>query len=106
MRNEIIVGKLVGYIDKIANYCAGKDYAAFMADTKLVEACVFNLSQMGELVNKLDKAFTTAHGDIPWRAVCGLRNRIVHDYDGVNLTLVWDVIVDDLPQLRSQLEAI
>lgn len=103
MRNEIIIQKLVGYIDKLTEYCAGLDYDSFSADIKLVEACVFNLSQMGELVNKLDTAFTSAHGEIPWRSIYGLRNRIVHDYEGVNLTLVWDIISEDLSALKIQL---
>jgi len=103
MSNEVIVQKLIGYIEKIMNYCISKDYNSFIADTKLVEACVFNLSQMGELVNKLDEAFTAAHREIPWRSIYGLRNRIVHDYEGVNLTLVWEIIAEDLSILRTQL---
>ncbi len=88
MRNEVIVQKLIDYIEKITNYCIGKDYNSFIGDSKLVEACVFNLSQMGELVNKLDATFTVAHSEIPWRSIYGLRNRIIHDYEGVNLILV------------------
>lgn len=106
MRNNVILQKLIGYIDKITAYCAEADYAGFISNTMLVEACVFNLSQLGELAGKLDDAFIQAHRDIPWRAIRGLRNRIVHDYEGVNLTLVWDVIQTDLPQLRQQLTAI
>lgn len=106
MRNKVILQKLISYIDKITAYCAEMDYAGFMSNTMLVEACVFNLSQLGELAGKLDDAFIQAHRDIPWRAIRGLRNRIVHDYEGVNLTLVWDVIQTDLPQLRQQLTTI
>lgn len=40
---------------------------------------------------------------IPWREVYGLRNRIVHDYEGVNLKLVWEIISDDLPELKQML---
>lgn len=103
MRNEATVQKLIGYTDKITRYCAGMDYDSFCANTQLVEACVFNPSQMGELVGRLDEAFMEAHSDIPWRAMRGLRNRIVHDYDGVNLRLVWDVIEGDLPELKTML---
>ncbi len=106
MSNDIVIKKLIGYIEKIMVYCDGKDYDGFIADTKLVEACVFNLSQMGELVKKLDGTFTAAHDEIPWSALYGLRNRIVHDYEGVNLTLVWDIISEDLPTLHMQLQAI
>ncbi len=104
MRNDIIVQKLIAYACKVIGYCADVTYSDFTADSKLMEACVFNLSQMGELVKKLDDSFMAAHTDIPWRAIYGLRNRIVHDYEGVNLTLIWDVITEDLPSLTEQLK--
>lgn len=106
MKHEIIVQKLLGCTDKILTYCAGMDYDAFSKNTMLTEACVFNLGQMGELVNHLEKDFTDAHPDIPWRYLYGLRNRIVHDYEGVNLQLIWEIIHDDLPRLRDQLQRI
>jgi len=47
--------------------------------------------------------FEAAHPEIPWRYIYGLRNRIVHDYEGVNLQLIWEIIHDDLPDLRELL---
>ena len=49
MRNEVILQKLYSYSEKLMNYCQGYTYGSFSEDTKLAEACVFNLSQMGEL---------------------------------------------------------
>ena len=106
MRNEIIVEKLLAYTNKILTYCDGVDYRTFMADSKLVEACVFNLSQMGELANRVDDDFALSCPEIPWRLLYGLRNRIVHDYEGVNLTLIWEIITGDLPPLRDALSKI
>lgn len=103
MRNSIIVEKLISYADKVLRYCDGLDYAQFCADTRLVEACVFNLSQMGELANKVDTDFAEAHPDIPWHSLYGLRNRIVHDYEGVNLQLIWEIIDSDLLPMRERL---
>ena len=57
MRNDVIVEKLIAYTDKILSYCNGLDYDSFSTDSKLVEACVFNLSQMGELANRVDEDF-------------------------------------------------
>jgi uncharacterized protein with HEPN domain len=65
---------------------------------------VFNLSQIGELAGKLDAAFMQSFPVIPWRQMRGLRNRIVHDYEGVNLLLVWEIIDADLPQLKRSLQ--
>ncbi len=103
MRNSVIVEKLIAYVEKILRYCENVPYEAFVLDSKLVEACVFNLSQMGELANRVDEAFATAHPEVPWRSIYGLRNRIVHDYDGVNLQLIWEIIHDDLELLRQTL---
>lgn len=71
-----------------------------------MEACVFNLSQMGELANRIDDDFAAAHPEVPWRHIYGLRNRIVHDYEGVNLQLIWEIISDDLSPLKDTLSNI
>lgn len=104
MRNEIIVQKMLGYSTKLMDYCSGYTYDTFTADIKLVEACVFNLSQLGELCRIVDDAFAAAHPEVPWREMYGLRNRIVHDYEGVNLRLVWEIISEDIPALKDTLE--
>lgn len=70
----------------------------------LVEACVFNLGQIGELANKIDKEFEMQNSSIPWRVLYGLRNKIVHDYEGVNLTLIWDILSSDLSELENKLK--
>lgn len=74
-----------------------------MKNEMLVEACVFNLGQIGELVRHLDNDFMNQHSRIPWAQMRGLRNRIIHDYEGVNLVLVWDIIKYDIPDLREEL---
>ena len=104
MRNEVIIQKLLGYTEKILEYCRNFTYSDFCENTMAVEACVFNLSQMGELANKADAAYTASHPEIPWRDLYGLRNRIVHDYDGVNLRLIWEIISEDLEPLRQTLQ--
>ncbi len=106
MRNEVIAQKLLSYTEKIIGYCEGLDYGSFSVDSKLVEACVFNLSQMGELANRVDDEFADEHPEIPWRYIYGLRNRIVHDYEGVNLKLIWEIIQEDLPSLSEKLRKI
>lgn len=106
MRNEVIVQKLIKYSEKLISYCEGYSYDEFVEDSKLVEACVFNLSQMGELTHMVDEGFKKNHSSIPWYAMYGLRNRIVHDYEGVNLSLVWEIIKGDIPELKKKLEAI
>ena len=103
MKNKIIVEKILKYIRKLISYTEGVDYSAFIQNTVLVEACVFILGQIGELAHKIDDEFECKNSHIPWRVLYGLRNKIVHDYEGVNLTLIWDILKSDLPELYNQL---
>lgn len=104
MRNSVVVSKMIQHIEKIQEYTSNMDYSKFIADSMVVEASVFNLSQIGELANSVDREFMEKNKQIPWRQVYGLRNRIVHDYEGVNLKLVWEIIDDDLGGLKKALE--
>jgi len=107
MKNKVIIRKIIKHAEKVTNYCEKiTNPRDFMSNLLIVEACVFNLSQMGELANKLDNSFTDTHPDIPWSELYGLRNRIVHDYEGVNFTLIWEIIEYDLPELINKLRSI
>jgi uncharacterized protein with HEPN domain len=102
-KNFVIIEKIVAYMDKLAAYVGDTGQAVFLADTKLVEACVFNLLQIGELAGRLDESFRNARPDIPRQKLCGLRNKIAHDYEGVRLDIIWDIVKHDLGKLRGQL---
>lgn len=69
----------------------------------MVEACVFNLSQIGEHCHGITDEYKELHPELPWYEMYGLRNRIVHNYEGVNLKLVWEIISDDLSELQEQI---
>lgn len=103
MKDRIIVEKILNYVGKILDYTKDYNYEQFVNNSMLVEACVFNLGQIGELANKISDDFEKEHTAIPWRILYGLRNKIVHDYEGVNLVLIWDIISEDLMSLREQL---
>lgn len=106
MKNRIIVEKMLQYAEKIAAYVDGLDQTGFTESPLVVDACVFNLSQIGELVAKVSDDFEKSHDNIPWRQLYGLRNRIVHDYEGINLDLVWQIVSDDIPDLIEKLKNI
>ena len=77
----------------------------FEADSMRVEATVFNLMQIGELSKtSLSDAAKEAIPTIPWRQIYGMRNRIVHGYDGVDMRIVWDTVAEDIPKLRQALD--
>ena len=78
-----------------------------MNNRMLPEACISNLLQIGELSKLgLDAGFMTSYPHIPWRQMYGMRNRLVHDYEGIRLQIVWETISTDFLSLKASLEAI
>lgn len=106
MRNDLVIGKMVEIIEKLQGYVGDSNYKSFSGNDMLIDACVFNLSQLGEVANRIDEEYEESHSDIPWRQIYGLRNRIIHDYEGINLNLIWEIIQEDLPELLEKLKKI
>ncbi|MEL7623545.1 MAG: HepT-like ribonuclease domain-containing protein [Clostridiales bacterium] len=96
-QNKLILEKIKKYALQAIQFKEGMNFVEFSNNLKTISACVFNLSQIGELVSRLDNDFLEANSQIPWRKIKGMRNRIVHDYEGIQLDIVWDVLVDFLP---------
>lgn len=104
MGNKIVIEKMLFIINRLEGFLNHCDYNTFKENDMMIDACVFNLSQLGEQVANIDGEFEKKHPDIPWREIYGLRNRIVHDYEGINLNLIWEIITEDLPDLKEKLQ--
>ena len=87
-------------IERAMRYTAGMSFAAFAHDEKTVDAVVRNLEIIGEAANRLPDEFKDEHCEIEWHKVVGLRNRIIHDYFGIDLEIIWQILHRDLPSLQ------
>ena len=92
-------------IDAIVGYTTG-GRSEFNRDRKTQDAVVRNLEIIGEAVKRLSADLTAQHPDIPWRRIAGMRDKLIHDYFGVDLDLVWEVVRQELPTLRRRVESI
>lgn len=103
-----ILEKLLQHTASIMRYCQGcQQLSDFEANSMRVEATVFNLMQIGELAKtSLSDSAKEQIQSIPWRQLYGMRNRIVHGYDGVNMMIVWETVSEDIPQLNQELSKI
>lgn len=101
-----VLEKILQHIVSTLNYCDGcNSLAEFEANSMRVEACVFNLMQIGELAKTdLSDKVKAKITNIPWKQIYGMRNRIVHGYEGVEMSIVWDTISCDLSVLKDELE--
>jgi uncharacterized protein with HEPN domain len=72
----------------------------------VIEACLYNIQIIGEAVAQLPDDVKNNNPHIPWALIKGMRNRLIHEYFGTDLPVVWNVIKNDLPTFRSDLEII
>ena len=79
------------------------DQSAFLVDETLKRAFVRSIEIIGEAAKKVPEDFRQQHAAIEWRAMAGMRDRLIHGYFGVDYELVWDVVINKVPQLRQQL---
>jgi len=92
--------------DKVARYMANLSREAFAADEMRVDAVVRNLSVIGEAVKHLPVDLRSRHPEVDWQKISGLRDILVHEYFGIDLDIVWDLIRNKLPLLQRQIESI
>lgn len=92
-------------IQKVFDYtAAGRQ--AFFDDSKTQDAVVRNLEIVGEAAKNVSDAVRAAHPNIPWKELAGMREKMIHQYFGVDLKLVWDVVERELPALKRSVDEI
>lgn len=86
---------------KIMRYVVGMDLDSFRADDRTFDAVLRNLEIIGEAAKKLPAEMREAMPEIEWRRVAGLRDVLVHEYFGVDAEIIWDIVINRVPELRS-----
>ena len=91
-------------IFKIEEYTKEMSQADFFENTEKQDAVMRRLSIIGEAIKNIPDEFRAQHHDIPWHDIAGMRDKLIHEYSGIKLGRVWDVIENDLPVLKKQVE--
>jgi uncharacterized protein with HEPN domain len=107
-RDKKVVQKMIKYCSDV-DYLMRKyqsDFQKYKEDISFQYACNMCIIQIGELVGRLSDDFIEEHSQVPWHAIKGMRNLHAHDYDRVDLNIVWNTLKEEIPALSKQLKTI
>jgi uncharacterized protein with HEPN domain len=103
---QLLVDDILESCTKILLYTEGLSYESFVNDSKTIDAVIRNFEIIGEAANRLPEEFKDLHPTIDWHRIRGFRNRIVHDYMGIDFGIVWEIKNNYLPLLIASLNNI
>jgi uncharacterized protein with HEPN domain len=93
-------------IARIKTYTQGIDEAEFLKQTIIQDAVIRNFEIIGEATKQLNSDFREKHPHIEWKKIAGMRDKLIHDYIGVDLWAVWGVVENIIPELDNSIEKI
>lgn len=100
---KLYLNDIKGAIEKIEKYTQDLDLKKFANDSKTIDAVVRNLTIIGEAVNYLPEEIKIQYPNIPWQEIAGMRNKIIHEYFGVDEDILWKTVTEDIKLFKQQL---
>lgn len=103
---KIRIDDILKCIGKVQRFTKGYTFDDFQDDDKTIDSVLRNLEIIGEAARHVPAEVRAQHPDIPWTEMLTMRNIVIHEYHGVNLTIIWQTVKEDLPPLVSPLKRI
>ena len=106
MKREIAdyVSDILATAQELEEFTQGMDFASFAVDKKTVNAVIRSLEVMGEAAKRIPEGVRSKYPEIPWKRISGMRDKLIHEYSGVDLEILWAVIKQELPPLKPHLQ--
>ena len=95
---------IIDSVAEITEFIEGLDYEMFSEDRKTTNAVIRSLEVIGEAAAKIDQDLRDRYPEIPWVRMAGMRNKLIHEYFGVDLEIVWEVCTAEIPPLKPSLK--
>ena len=108
MSNEFLdyIEDILDAMEKADTLLEGVDYEQFESDFRINYAVVRALEIVGEATKRLPDDLRQKYSEIPWKGMAGMRDRIIHAYDTVDMQIVWEVVKKDIPLIKPQIQQI
>jgi len=103
---ELLLSDIVDSGEKILRYTSDMTYEEFVVNEIIIDAVIRNFEVIGEAANRLPEEFKDKYKEIDWYRIRGFRNRIVHDYAGIDYEIVWRIKETFLPDMLNKIKSI
>ncbi len=106
LKDEAVLLDIARFCQEIIDLTAGMDRDAFIGDRTKQLAVLYEIAVLGEAVKRLSMEFREAHPEISWKEIAGMRDKVIHQYDRIKVSVVWQSVNLDVPQLLQKLETL
>jgi len=100
---RMFIEDILEAMDRIERYIRGLTHETFVRNEMVVDAVIRNLEIIGEASRNIPKDVREAYAEIPWKRMIGLRNIAIHEYFGIDLDIIWEIITRNLPETKPMI---
>jgi len=97
---------ILSSLEEVEEFTEGLNFEDFLKDRKTINAVIRSLEIIGEAAKKIPEDLRNGHPEMPWKRMTGMRDKLIHEYHGVDLEIVWTVIKEELPPLKPLIEKV
>lgn len=104
--DKVLLEDILESIGLMEEYIKDVSREDFMSSTMYLDLMVRRLEVIGEATSNISEELKEKHSDIPWHEISGMRNKLIHEYFGVDKDLVWDTVKQDIPEFKKNIQEI